>query len=85
MDEIPNHGIGFDDDEWHEDNNGIGFPMDAGLDDADLADIANGSDEEWKGPVVKKEKKPRFSGYHLFMKEHRVVDQVCQDCQHTSI
>ena len=23
--------------------------------------------------VVKKEKKPRFSGYHLFMKEHRVV------------
>ena len=22
---------------------------------------------------VKKEKKPRFSGYHLFMKEHRVV------------
>ena len=23
--------------------------------------------------VVKKEKKPRFSGYHLFMKEHRAV------------
>jgi len=26
-----------------------------------------------KKTLVKKEKKPRFSGYHLFMKEHRVV------------
>ena len=33
----------------------------------------SGFTEKNKKSLVKKEKKPRFSGYHLFMKEHRVV------------
>ena len=39
----------------------------------DVLKEISGFTEKNKKPLVKKEKKPRFSGYHLFMKEHRVV------------
>jgi hypothetical protein len=39
----------------------------------DVLKEISGSTEKNKKSLVKKEKKPRFSGYHLFMKEHRVV------------
>ena len=39
----------------------------------DVLKEISGFTEKNKKSLVKKEKKPRFSGYHLFMKEHRVV------------
>ena len=39
----------------------------------DVLKEISGSTEKNKKSLVKKEKKPRFSGYHLFIKEHRVV------------
>ena len=40
----------------------------------EIKDVINTMSDNIKAnKKIKKEKKPRFSGYHLFMKEHRVV------------